>query len=152
MSAVSRSIRGVVIMRIREKKGASRLFSSICVLLIIGIFVFAQQVSSESIFDSKRHFSLHEAKLDPPDFSAGAAHGNVPMYADTLEMYDIELEEEEERNIYKEVAVYVIVAAAVGYMIFKLIEPEKEETVPDDGKEPPIAMPVSVSVPFNRSP
>ena len=78
--------------------------------------------------------------------------GSIPMYADTLEMYDIELEEEEERNIYKEIAVYVIVAAAVGYMIFKLIEPEEEEPVSDGGKEPPIAAPISVSIPFNRSP
>jgi hypothetical protein len=141
-------------MRIHEKEGASRFVSRTCILLITGMLVSAQQVSAENIFTSKGSVFLREVRLEPPDFSRmGEPGNNIPLYADTLEMYDIELEEEDGGNIYKEIAAYIIVAGVVGYMIYTLIKPEEEEeSVPTGGKEPPIYPALSVSIPFNRSP
>jgi uncharacterized membrane protein YqjE len=148
LSAFQRSIRGVAIMCFHAIRKTSSLIIRICILLILGMFVSAQQVSSESIFESRGYLTLDELKTD---FSGAAAYENVPMYADTLEMYDIELEEEE-RNVYKEIAVYVIIAAVVGYLVVTLIKPDEEEAVPEDGKEPPVMSGLSVQIPFNRSP
>ncbi len=131
-------------------KKLQKRISHICILLLIGLFVSAQQVSSESVFDRTDDFSLHENKLGSPVFTSAAPEAYGSAHADTMEVYDIEIPEEEERNIYKEVAVYVLVVAAVGYFVYTLIKPDDEEVVDDGGKEPPFPLSVSFSIPFSR--
>jgi hypothetical protein len=71
----------------------------------------------------------------------------APMRADTLETFDIELEKKEQRNIYKEIAAFVIIAAMVGYIVVTLIDPGDEEEVPDTGgKDVPTAF-LGITVP-----
>jgi hypothetical protein len=114
------------------------------------MFVSAQQVSSESIFDSRSDLALHESKLKAPDFSHPSPAAHMSAFADTVEVYDIEIAEEEERNIYKEVAIWVLVVGAVGYFVYTLIAPDDDETADDGNKEPPITPSISFSVPINR--
>ena len=141
-------------MRIHERARASTILSRLRILLIVGMLVSAQQISAESIFTQRGALSLDDLRLDPPDFSSIESPGsNIPLYADTLEMYDIELEEEDERNIYKEIAAYVIVAGAIGYMIYTFIKPDEEEETPSSGgKEAPVLPAFSIPIPINRSP
>jgi len=134
-------------MFIREKKGIHRLICNAAVLFLIGMFVFAQQVSSESVFDDGRTLQLRDPVLDSPDLSA---QDSVSTPVDTMEVYDLMYDESDERNLYKEIAVFAIVAAVVGYMIVTLIKPDDEEVTTNGGKEPPITPALSVSIPLSR--
>lgn len=139
-------------MSIYDRQGFRGQMCRVCILFLIGMFVFAQQGASETIFHKEGRFSLHDAKLPSPNFSDAVAHAYIPVYADTVETYDIELEEEKERSLYKEIAIFIIIAAMVGYMVIKLVEPDDEGSVSDGGKEPPVIPILSVSIPFNQSP
>jgi hypothetical protein len=140
-------LEGVVEMSIREKKGIQRLICNAAVLFLIGMFVFAQQVSSESVFDDGRALQIRDPVLDSPDLSA---QDSVATPVDTMEVYDLMYDEGDGRNLYKEIAVFAIVAAAVGYFVVTLIKPDDEEVTTDGGKEPPISPALSVSVPLSR--
>ena len=137
-------------MSLKYVKKFQKRFVPIFILLLIGIFVSAQQVSSESIFDKRNDLSLHESKLGAPDFGTAPPAGYTSAPADTVEVYDIEISEEKDRNIYKEVAIYTLVVAAVGYLVYTLIKPEEEEVVDEGGKEPPIIPAISFSIPLSR--
>ena len=112
---------------------------SIIVLLLIGTFVSAQQVSSEEIVDCGEH-ELHLERLVGADtgFSIDTAARFSADCTDTLETFDIELEEERGGNLYKEIAIFAIVAAMVGYMVITLLDPgdEEKDSAPD-GKDIP---------------
>ncbi len=138
---------GVVEMSIREKRGIERFMGNTAVLLLIGMFVFAQQVSSESVFDARSAMPRHDPVLDSPDLSA---QDSVVTAADTMEVYDLMYDEDEGRNLYKEIAMFTIVAAVVVYMVVTFIRPDEEEVQTDGGKEPPVTPAVSVTVPLSR--
>lgn len=140
-------LEGVVEMSIREKKGTQRLIGNAAVLFLIGTFVFAQQVSSESVFDDGRTLQLRDPALDTPDLSA---QDSVSTPVDTMEVYDLMYDESEERNLYKEIAIFAIVAGVVAYMIVTLIQPDDEEVPTTEGKEPPITPALSVAIPLSR--
>ena len=139
--------RGVVEMSIRDKKGIHRLLCNVAVLFLIGMFVFAQQVSSESVFDNGRNLELRSPVLDSPDLSA---QDSVSTPVDTMEVYDLIYDEEDERNLSKEIAIFAIVAGVVAYMVVTMIQPDDEEVTDDGGKEPPIIPSFSVSFPLSR--
>ena len=105
---------------------------------------------ARSVFDKKSDLSLHENRLGSPDFAAIAPEGHASAFADTVEVYDIEITEEEDRNMYKEVAIYVLVAAAVGYFVYTLIKPDDDEAADSGGKEPPITPSITFSIPLTR--
>lgn len=134
-------------MSIRGKRGIHRLVCNAAVLFLMGMFVFAQQVSSESVFDGGRTLQLRDPVLDSPDLSA---QDSVSTPVDTMEVYDLMYDEDNERNLYKEIAMFAIVTAVVGYMIVTMIKPDDEEVITDDGKEPPITPALSVSIPLSR--
>lgn len=131
-------------------KGFPKQLVHIAVLLLIGAFISAQQVAAESVFDTSVDHKLRESKLGNPDFGAGDAFEHASAATDTVEVYDIEFYEEDERNIYKEVAVYVLVAAAVGYFVYTIIKPDDDVVVDDGGKEPPIPPSLSIAIPLSR--
>jgi hypothetical protein len=143
-------MRRVMDMLMHSSKRLPRRFVHLCILLLIGIFVSAQQAASESVFDTSVDRALRENKLGAPDFGATVPGGYASASIDTVEVYDIEVYEEDERNIYKEVAVYVLVAAAVGYFVYTLIRPDDDVVVDDGGKEPPIPPSISIEIPLNR--
>ncbi len=138
---------GVVEMSFREKRGIERFIGNTAVLMLIGMFVFAQQVSSESVFDTRSMLPRHDRVLDSPDLSG---QDSVVTAADTMEVYDLLYEEEDERNLYKEIAMFTILAAVVVYFVVTLIQPDDEEVQTDGGKEPPITPAISVTVPLSR--
>ena len=140
----------VMAMLLKSMKKYQKRFLHIFILFLIGIFVSAQQVSSESIFDSRNKHSLHESKLAAPDFETTSPAGYTNASADTVEIYDIDVYEEKDRNIYKEVVLYTLVVAAVGYFVYTLIKPEENEPVDEGGKEPPITPSISFSIPLSR--
>lgn len=134
-------------MSIRDKKGISRLLGNVAVLFLIGMFVSAQQVSSESVFDGEKGLRLRDPVLASPDLSAQDST-DVPV--DTVEVYDLMYDEDDERNLYKEIALFAIVAGVVAYFVVTLIRPDDEEVPEDGGKEPPIIPSVSVPVTLSR--
>ena len=122
-------------MYIRNKSGIRRLLCNSAILFLIGMFVSVQQVSSESVFDSARDLALRDPALDSPDLSA---QDTVAVPADTMEVYDLMYDEEDDRNLYKEIAIFAIVVGVVAYMVVTLIMPDDEEVTDTGGKEPPI--------------
>ncbi len=121
------------------------------ILFIIGTLVSSQQASSRSIFTQKRHVEYDRLVLSAPDFSENSNPAFSSLSADTLETFDIEVEEEGERNLYKELAVFLIVGAAVGFVVYLLIKPDDvEEGDANGGKEPPIPPTIGVSIPLSR--
>lgn len=134
-------------MSIRDNKGIQKLLCNAAILFLIGMFVSAQQVSSESVFDSEKELRLRDPVLDSPDLSA---QDSTTVPVDTMEVYDLMYDEEDDRSLYKEIAIFAIVAGVVAYMVVTLIQPDDEEVTDEGGKEPPIIPSISVSVPLNR--
>lgn len=125
----------------------------VLIIVAMGTLVSAQQVSSENVFEEKGDLAFDRLLLPSPDFSDGGALHYSALPSDTVEAFDIEIEEEGP-GLYKEIAVFLIVAAVVGYMVVKIINPgDEEEKEENGGKEPPpFNSVIGVSVPLNRSP
>ena len=134
-------------MSVRDKKGFKRFVCNTAILFLIGTFVSVQQVSSESVFDRGSNLPLRDPVLDSPQISMQDTTG-VPV--DTMEVYDLMYDEDDDRNLYKEIAMFAIVIGVVAYMVVSLIQPDDEEVTDDGGKEPPITPTLSVPVPFIR--
>lgn len=78
----------------------------------------------------------------------GLLDAAAPAMADTLETYDIELEDEGEDGInYKKIAGYVVAGAFVAYALYILLDPGDDEEEEDGGggKDIPFS---TVSVPL----
>ena len=96
------------------------------VLFLVGAFVSAQQARcAESVFSLETEkapdgLTVLVVPADAgPSVLAGAGMQRMPT--DTVETYDIELEEDDGPGLKKEIAMFVIVAAVVGYMIACLL-------------------------------
>ncbi len=128
-----------------------RYLRTTLILLMTGTFVSASQAalsrpgsaeeegSGESCFTESGMLDLSEMTIGPGAFT--------PAAADTLETYEIELEDEGKKGVnYKAIVGLVIAAAFIGYAIYVLIVPDEEEE-PEDipGKEPPVAL---ITIPF----
>ncbi len=122
---------------------------SILILFLIGMFVSVQQVSSEEIVEcGGREFSLEHLAGAGTALSIDRGECFFSYGVDTLETFDIELEEKEE-NLYKEIAIAAIVAVMVGYMVITLISPGEDEKEPSpNGKDIPGPF-VGISVPIS---
>ncbi len=119
----------------------------ILILFITGTLVSAQQASSGEIVDcGERELDLEKLVNVGTGFTLDAGARFSALGVDTLETFDIELEKKKEKNLYKEIAIAVIVAAMVGYMVIKIISPGDEEEEPEpNGKD----IPFCISVPLN---
>ncbi len=124
----------------------------VLIIVALGTLVSAQQVSSENVFEDKGDLDFDRLLLPSPNFSDSRALCFSAISSDTVEAFDIEIEEEGP-GLYKEIAVFLIVAAVVGYMVVRIIDPGDEEEEGNGGKEPPpFNSVIGVSVPLNRSP
>jgi hypothetical protein len=103
--------------------------------------------SAENCFDDSGAFDLSEAAAQSGALLSAPARGLRAAAADTLETYEIELEDEGKKGInYKAIIGFTIAAAFIGYAIYVLLVPEEEETEePPPGKEPPISL---ITIPF----
>ncbi len=126
-------------------------FKHVLILVIIGTFASTQQVYSENVFQNNEDLSLGHLVLTSGDFTNVSSPTFTLFHSDTLETYDIEAEEDEGPGFYKELAIFIIVAAIVGYMIAELIKPGDEDNAGagsgGKGPEPPVS--ASLTVPFD---
>jgi hypothetical protein len=129
-----------------------RYLRTALILLIVGTFVSASQSalsrpvcpedegSAENCFAEPGMLDLSEMTVVSSVFSTVAA-------ADTLETYEIELEDEGKKGVnYKAIVGLAIAAAFIGYALYIMLVPDEEEE-PEDipGKEPPVAV---ITIPF----
>lgn len=127
---------------------------------LIGTLVSAQQVSSESVFNAKDSVDFTGRRVKPlvlastVSFEAGVASLEYrALRGDTVETFDVEIEEEKGPGIIKQLVIFAVITAAVGYAVIVLMksdETEKKREPP--GKEPPSATRGAlISVPFPHS-
>jgi hypothetical protein len=128
---------------------------SLFILLVIGTFISAAQSAlsrpaetgsapaEETCFGDPGMLDLSAMTIDADAPYSAGAHA----YADTLETYEIELEDEGSKGInYKAIVGLTIAAAIVGYYLVTVILPDEEEEEEETGgKEPPVSI---ISIPF----
>jgi hypothetical protein len=115
------------------------------IMLLVGMFVFTQEAYSDKIIIVEEELEFEKLSVGSPDFSTSLAHYSA---GDTLETFDIEVEEEGGLN-YKEIAAIVVLAAFITYMVIVLITPDEEEEVPDNGGKPTPGAAVHVPIPLS---
>ena len=119
---------------------------SVLILIVIGSLVSAQQASSESVFTPKGFDSIKVSPVSRSMPAVGPASAPVSgalslrsFAADTVETFDVEIEEEKGPGIGKQLAVFAIITAIVGYAVIELMASDDEPAEPSKppGKEPP---------------
>ncbi|MCX5752534.1 MAG: hypothetical protein NTW97_02675 [Candidatus Krumholzibacteria bacterium] len=140
---------------------------SVLILIVIGTLVSAQQASAENVFTPKGFDSIKVRASGPPMPAGGplmAAGGPAPapgsgalslrsFAADTVETFDVEIEEEKGPGVGKQLAVFAVITAIVAYAVIVLMqsddEPEKTTKLP--GKDPnPLPTSASLIAPITR--
>lgn len=136
-----------------------RYLRTALILLMTGTFVSATQSalarpagereedSTESCFSETGMLDLSVMSVDSGPIMPEKATLSSFAAADTLETYEIELEDEGKKGInYKAIIGFTIAAAFVGYALYILLVPEEEEEEPEPpGKEPPVSL---ITIPF----
>ena len=129
------------------------------ILLMTGTFVSATQASlagpvcgedgspGGTCFTEKVMLDLSGLAVESSALLPATGDFSVAAAADTLEMYEIELEDEGNKGInYKAIVGLTIAAVFIGYALYILLVPEEEEVVEEPpGKDPPIGM---ITIPF----
>ena len=119
------------------------------ILFLIGAFVSAQQVCAGAVIISEEPLEFEKMLVESPDFQGTEVPGFHAAGSDTLEMIDIEVEEDKKIN-YKEIAAYVIIAAMATFVLYTLLKPDEEETESDDDGKPTPRTRIAVQIPLNR--
>ena len=118
---------------------------SVLVLIVIGTLVFAQQARAESVFSPRGFDALKTAASATPmpasgplPASSSSALGFRSFAADTVETFDVKIEEEKGPGIGRQLAVFAIVTAVVGYAVIELMTSDDEptKTTTRNGKDP----------------
>jgi hypothetical protein len=124
---------------------------SVLVLIVIGTLVSAQQASAESVFTPKGFDSIKTCAAVPltPANSPAPAPGPGALSfrafaSDTVETFDVEIEEEKGPGIGKQLAVFAIITAIVAYAVIVLMQSDDEPAEPS--KPPGKEIPTSSSV------
>jgi hypothetical protein len=119
---------------------------NVLVLIVIGSLVSAQQASAESVFTPKGFDSIKVSPVGRSMPAGGPASAPVSgamslrsFAADTVETFDVEIEEEKGPGIGRQLAVFAIITAIVGYAVITLMASDDEPAEPSKppGKEPP---------------
>jgi hypothetical protein len=119
---------------------------SVLVLTVVGTLVSAQQVSAESVFTPKGFDAVTAAEVgrimapeSPASSPLAGRAGFGAFAADTVETFAVEIEEEKGPGMGKQLVIFAIITAVVGYAVIALLgsddEPAEEST--NTGKEPP---------------
>lgn len=123
------------------------------IMLTIGFFISAQQIHAEAVQRNENPLDLNSLVITSPDLGEDSRPVFIPTFGDTIETYDIELEEKKDSaTLYKEVAAFVIAAAMVTFIVVTLLEKDEEEDRTDrSGKDfPPVGQRVQFYIPFTR--
>jgi hypothetical protein len=131
------------------------------ILAVIGTLVSVQQASAESVFTVRDAGSVEALTARPValmHLSAPAAGAGDLMYsslhADTVETFDVEIDEEEGSSMIKELAVFAVITAVVGYAVYTLLDSGDTEEPTDsggggkEGPDPPVS--VGFRIPLTR--
>ncbi len=129
-----------------------RCIRTALILLVTGTFVSASQSAlsrpgSTEEKGSEENCFAETGMLDLSDMTVGPSAFPAVAAADTLETYEIELEDEGKKGVnYKAIIGLAIAAAFIGYALYIMIVPDdEEESVDIPGKEPPVAL---ITIPF----
>jgi hypothetical protein len=136
-----------------------RYLRTALILLMTGTFISAtqsalarsetipQEGSSESCFSDTGMLDLSRMSVESGPEMKGEAALSSFAPADTLETYEIELEDEGDKGVnYKAIIGFTIAAIFVGYALYILLVPEEEEEeAAPPGKEPPVSL---ITIPF----
>jgi hypothetical protein len=130
------------------------------ILLMTGTFVSATQASmagpagarddnlAGTCFTEKAMLDLSSLTVEPSYLLVASGSLSLGAAADTLEVHEIELEDEgKEGTNYKAIVGFTIAAIFIGYALYILIVPDDDEEAPEQppGKEPPAAL---ITIPF----
>ncbi len=114
-------------------------------MIVIGALVSAQQISAESVFTPKGFDSVEACAANRPMPSGGSARAPVPgalglrsFEPDTIETFEVEIEEDKGPGIGRQLAVFGIITAIVGYAVIELMASDDEPAEPSKpaGKDP----------------
>jgi hypothetical protein len=129
---------------------------SVLILIVIGTLVSAQQVSAESVF-TPRGIDAAAVPAAGNAVAAGVAssasdQGGLGFRAlpeDTVETFEVQIEEEKGPGIGKQLAVFAIITAVVGYAVISLMSSDDEPATSSTttGKQPPY-LPPGAAVPM----
>lgn len=132
-------------------------------MIVSGALVSAQQASAESVFTPKGFDAIEACATGrslPADFAAPApgsgpgALGSLRSFAaDTVETFDVEIEEEKGPGIGRQLAVFAIITAIVGYAVIELMASDDEPAEPSSpgGKDPnPFSSVPGISIGITR--
>jgi len=129
-----------------------RYLRATLILLVTGTFVSASQSAlsrpgSTEDEGSDENCFAEAGMLDLSDMAIGRSAFPAVAAADTLETYDIELEDEGKKGVnYKAIVGLAIAAAFIGYALYIMLVPDEEEETEDiPGKDPPVAL---ITIPF----
>ena len=126
----------------------SQFCRTILIFFVTGNFISAQQVYSETVFQESVMVDLKELAMTE---NISSTPSNTPfsaLSADSIEVLEIELEEEKKSSIYKELAVAAVITAFTVYIIVTVFFPGDEEAEEEpEGKDIPT---MGISIPFSR--
>ena len=125
------------------------VLKSSAILFLIGAFVSAQQVRAGTVIISEEPIEFEKMLVEAPDFQGEEVPAFHTGGSDTLETIDIEVEEDKGTN-YKEIAAYVIIAAAATFVLYTLLKPEGDEAESEDEGKPTPKTRIAVQLPLNR--
>ena len=118
-----------------------RAFIRAIAIMLIAAFSSAASAANTSVFD-RRTPELGELVMSAPDLGPEKPAGaSICAPVDSIEVMEIEIPEEKEGSIFKEVAMYTVLAAFAGYVVYTLFFSEEEEGESDDnGKDLPTSI------------
>jgi hypothetical protein len=133
---------------------------SILILGLIGTLVSAQQASAQSVFIGRSAGEIETISTRPlilahvstPGPGAGALEFSM-FKADTVETFDVDVDEDKGPGIGKQLAIFAIVTVIVGYAVIELLKPDDTESTGSktSGKPTPDTVaPVGFKIPFSR--
>lgn len=137
-----------------------RVTRSILILGIVGTLVSAQQVRAESVFTGRGPGNIEKLTLQPlviagasSPASGSCALSFLSLRGDTIEMFDVPIEEEKGPGMVKQLVVFAIITAAVGYAVIVLMQSdsEPEETKTPEKPIPEYSRSLGTAMPFSRS-
>ena len=117
----------------------------VLVMIVIGTLVSAQQASAESVFTPKGLDSVEACAISrpmPADLPAPAPGSGAlslrSFAADTVETFNVEIEEEKGPGIGRQLAVFAIITAIVGYAVIELMQSDDEPAKTSTSSDKPI--------------
>ena|GEM_PF-4517911 len=123
----------------------------IIAVVAVVAFVMSSGASADNQISDGSELSLGDLTISAPKLSLNSEATHVYFRSDTLETFDIEIEEKSGLSKYKEIAIAAVLVAIATYVIIELIEPDEEEedSGTNSGKQGPDPIPC-ISIPIGR--